>query len=408
MRFFNSVFEGFKTAMRALRINKGRTILTALCIIIGITMVTVVDAVTTGMDESFETSMAMLGRNVIYVQKWPWNDSGKEWWEIANRKEMKVEYAEFLEERSKLASTVAVYTERNVSVRYKEKLAENVGINGASANYLNIQGIDIVRGRMFTESEARSANKVAVIGMSLRDALFEEEDPLGKEIRIGGQKFTVIGLLEKQGNFLGLGDADNRLIIPIRAYGQIYGLRWGVSIGVKFPDEQSTIDGEYEIEGLMRQVRKLEATQENDFSINKPQAFEEQLASFKNGLYMGGFILVGLSLLIGGIGIMNIMFVSVRERTKEIGIRKAVGAKSWEILAQFLIEAVLICIVGGIVGVIFAGLATIGIDQVFTAKMNFKVVAFAFALCAFVGILFGFIPAYRAAKSDPIESLRFE
>ncbi|MCR9131861.1 MAG: ABC transporter permease [bacterium] len=407
MRFLFSLIEGLKVALKALSINKVRSVLTALCIIIGITMVTVVDAVTTGMDESFENSMAMLGRNVIYIQKWPW-DGDQEWWEIIGRKEMEVGYAEFLDERSKLASVVAAYTERSVPIRFEDKLIENVGINGASSNYLNIQGIDIVAGRMFTEGEVRSANKVVIIGQTIRSEFFEDSDPLGKQIRIGGQKFTVIGVLEKQGNFLGLGDADNRVIIPINAYGQIYGLRSGVNIGVKFPNEEAMLDGEYEIEGLMRQVRNLDATEENDFAINKPQAFEETLSAFKNGLYFGGFVLVGLSLLIGGIGIMNIMFVSVRERTKEIGIRKAVGAKSWEILTQFLIEAVMICIVGGVVGVALAGAATLAIDQVFTAKMNLSVVGVAFLICTFVGVIFGFIPAYKAAKSDPIESLRFE
>ncbi len=408
MRFLYSIFEGFKVAFRALRINKVRSVLTALCIIIGITMVTVVDSVTTGMDESFDNSMAMLGRNVVYVEKWPWDGGGKEWWEIANRKEMKIEYVEFLEERSRLASDIAATASRGATIRYKDKNAENVGLEGATANYLNIQGLNIERGRMFTEQEARSAVKVAVIGKSLQESLFENEEPLGKEIRIGGQKFIVIGILEKQGSFLGLGDADNRIIIPIKAYGQIFGLRWGIQLGIKFPNEEAAEDGEYEIEGLMRQVRQLDATEENDFAINKPQAFEEQLAAFKNGLYLGGFVLVGLSLLIGGIGIMNIMFVSVRERTKEIGIRKAVGAKSWEIMAQFLIEAIMICMVGGIFGVALAGILTALIDQFFTATMNMGVVLFAFLLCTFVGALFGFIPAYRAAKSDPIESLRFE
>ena len=158
----------------------------------------------------------------------------------------------------------------------------------------------------------------------------------------------------------------------------------------------------------MRQVRQLDATDENDFALNEPDTFRDQLEGIKNGIYMGGFLLVGLSLLIGGIGIMNIMFVSVKERTKEIGIRKAVGAKSWEILSQFLIEAIVLSLLGGIIGILVAAGFTILIDQVFTAQMNVQVVVVAVALCTVVGVTFGFIPAYKAAKSDPIESLRFE
>ena len=408
MRLITSIFEGLKIAFHSLRSNKLRAILTTLCIIIGITMVTIVDAVTTGMDVTFENSMAMLGQNVVYVEKWPWDGGDAEWWEIQNRKEMKIGYAEFLEDKSRYATTVAASANRNVSIRYQDKAAENVGINGATFNYLEIQGLNIEYGRMFTEQEVRSGSKVIVAGTSLVEALFENESPLGKEVRIGGQKFTIIGVLEKQGSFLGLGDSDNRAIMPISAYGQIYSLRWGIQIGVKFPSEEALEEGQYEIEGLMRQVRSLQATEENDFAINKPEAFKAQLEGVKNGIYIGGFVLVGLSLLIGGIGIMNIMFVSVKERTKEIGIRKAVGAKSWEILSQFLIEAVVICVLGGMLGVIIAGGLTILIDQVFTARMDVGVVIFAFSLCTFVGLLFGFIPAYRAAKSDPIESLRFE
>ncbi len=408
MRFLLSIKEGFKIAFYALRSNKVRSFLTTLCIIIGITMVTVVDTVTTGMDEVFENSMAMLGRNVVYVEKWPWNGGDLEWWEIINRPEMKVDYVEQIEEYSQLASTVTAAANRNVTVRYKKNAASMVGINGATSNYLSLQGLDIVDGRMFVESEVRSASKVAVIGQSLRDALFEQDNPIGKEVRLGGQRFTVIGVLSKQGNFLGLGDADNRIIVPISAYGNIYGLRSGIQIGVQFPDEETQVDGEYELEGVMRRIRGLDAKEENDFFINKPQAFEEQLNGIKNGLYFGGYGLMFLSLLIGGIGVMNIMFVSVRERTKEIGIRKAVGAKSWEILSQFLIEAIVICLLGGLFGIALAGIATVLINQIFIAKMNADVVLLAFTICTLVGVTFGFIPAYKAATADPIESLRFD
>lgn len=407
MRFLNSLLEGIKIAFLALSINKTRSFLTALCIIIGITMVTVVDAVTTGMDETFDSSMAMLGTNVVYIEKWPWDDD-QDWWEIAGRKEMQIDYVDFLSERSKYASNVSASANTNVSIRYKENTADRVQMSGTTANHLELQGLDIAEGRMYTQEEVRTAVNVVVVGASLKEALFEEQDALGKQIRIGGQRFIVIGVLEKQGSFLGLGDADNVALIPIYSYSQIYGLRRGIQIGVKFPDETNFEKGQYEIEGLMRQARQLDAAEENDFAINKPEVFKEILEGFKNGLYSVGFGLVALSLLIGGIGVMNIMFVSVRERTKEIGIRKAVGAKSWEILTQFLIEAIAICIAGGIFGVLLASIATFFIDRAFTATMNFGVIAIAFLICTMVGLVFGFIPAYRAAKSDPIESLRFE
>ncbi|MEX0721878.1 MAG: ABC transporter permease [Balneolaceae bacterium] len=407
MRIVNSFLEGLRIAFKALTVNKIRSILTALCIIIGITMVTIVDSVTTGMDITFEKSMAMMGQNVVYVEKWPWNGDGK-WWEYRNRKEMQLSYVNDISESSRYASNVSASANRYTSVRYQERNAESVGINGATANYLETAGLNIETGRMFTQEEVRSGSKIAVVGQTLTDALFQHENPLGKQVRLGGQKFTVVGILEKQGKFMGLEDTDNRVIVPISAFGQIFGLRRGVQIGVKFLDKASLMEGEYEVEGIMRRIRQLDATEGNDFAINKPEAFKEQLAGIKAGIYTVGFILSGLSLLIGGIGVMNIMFVSVRERTKEIGIRKAVGAKSWEILCQFLLEAIAICLLGGVIGVALAGGITVLINQVFVAVMNFSVVFLGFSICTVVGVVFGFIPAYRAAKSDPIESLRFE
>jgi putative ABC transport system permease protein len=409
MRIINSFTEGFKIALGALKTNKIRSILTALCIIIGITMVTIVDSVTTGMDITFEKSMSMMGQNVVYVEKWPWGMGGEyKWWEYRNRQEMELDYVDRIRESSRYANNVTGAANRQTSVRYEEKSAEQVGLSGTTANYLEIQGLNIAEGRMFVQEEVRSGTKVAVIGNTLKESLFELENPLGKNIRLGGQRFTVVGVLEKQGKFLGLEDTDNRIIIPINAYGQIYGLRSGLQIGVQFPDQATLREGEYELEGIMRRIRQIDATEENDFALNKPEAFKQQLEGMKAGIYAVGFILSGLSLLIGGIGVMNIMFVSVRERTKEIGIRKAVGAKSWEIMTQFLLEAIAICLLGGVIGVALAGGLTILINQAFVAVMNVSVVLLGFAICTTVGVVFGFIPAYRAAKSDPIESLRFE
>ncbi|WP_138430055.1 ABC transporter permease [Fodinibius saliphilus] len=408
-RFINSSWEGLKISLNALRINKTRSVLTTLCIIIGIVMVTLMNAVSNGMDSEFDKSMAMMGQNVIYVETQPWNRGPDyKWWEYRNRRDMKLDYVEEIKEASRLASEVSATVAQSATIRYKDTSTEGVFLAGVTQKYFDTAGLDVEQGRVFTTEEVRRGQKVTVLGATLADKLFERGTPLGKEIRISGQEFTVIGILEKQGKFLGLADMDRRAITPITVYGQIYGLRSGIQLAVKFPNEEIMKEGEYEVEGIMRRIRGLEATEENDFSINKPQAFKAQLESFKTGLYIVGGALTALSLIIGGIGVMNIMFVSVRERTKEIGIRKAVGAKAWEILYQFLIEAVVMCLLGGLIGLAISYPLSLLLNQLFIASIDLSVVFSAFILCSLVGLVFGFIPAYKAAKSDPIESLRYE
>lgn len=408
-RFINSTWEGFKISLSALGINKTRSILTTLCIIIGIVMVTLMNAVSNGMDNEFDKSMAMMGQNVIYVETQPWQRGPDyKWWEYRSRPEMKLEYINQISEASRLASDVSASAARGTSIRYKDQSAEGVFMAGVTDGYFDTAGLNIETGRVFTREELRRGTKVVVLGATIAEKLFDGEIPLDKEIRVGGQQFRVIGILEKQGKFLGLADMDRRAIAPITAYGQIFGLRSGIQVAVKFPSEEIMEEGQYEIEGIMRRIRQLDATADNNFEINKPQAFEQQLASFKTGLYLVGGALTVLSLIIGGIGVMNIMFVSVRERTKEIGIRKAVGAKSWEILYQFLIEAIVMCLMGGLVGLAFAYPLSLLLNQLFIATIDLSVVIAAIILCSVVGLIFGFIPAYRAAKSDPIESLRYE
>ena len=408
-RLLTGTWEGLKISLRALGINKTRSVLTTLCIIIGIVMVTLMNAVSNGMDAEFDKSMAMMGQNVVYVEKQPWGGGPDyEWWEYRNRREMKLSYIEQIRQSSRLASFISAVAARSTTIRYEDKSSDNVFLAGVTERYFDTAGLDIAEGRAFTAEEIRRGVKVAVLGATLVETFFEREDPIGKNIRVGGQRFRVIGVLEKQGKFLGLSDMDRRAITPITAYGQIFSLRSGIQIAVKFPDKMSAEEGEYEIEGIMRRIRNLDATEENDFAINKPEAFQEQLSSFKTGLYIVGGALTFLSLIIGGIGVMNIMFVSVRERTREIGIRKAVGAKSWEILYQFLIEAVLMCLMGGLVGLGLAYPLSILLNQLFVASIDLSVVIGAFVLCSLVGLVFGFIPAYKAAHSDPIESLRYE
>lgn len=408
-RFFRSLWEGLKISLRAISKNKTRSSLTTICIVIGIVSVTSMTTLIDGINRSFESSLQMLGQNVVYVEKWPWGLGGDyKWWDYINRSEMKVKYASEIEETSRFVEAASASSFRNRSVRYKEKSVEGVTIEGSTESITRTNPAEIEEGRFFTSEEARRGANMAVLGQSVAEALFDQEYPLGKQVRISGQRFFVIGLLQKQGKFLGIEDTDNRIVIPMGTFQQVFGSRGDVRIAVKFPDAQTFEEGKYEIEGTMRRIRQLDPLEENDFAINKPEAFQQQYDAMTYAIYGIGIFLTSLALFIGGIGVMNIMFVSVKERTKEIGIRKAVGAKSWEILMQFLIEAVIICIVGGAIGVLLSVITTQVINQLFVAYLSWQTVALAIFICTVIGVIFGFLPAYRAAKSEPIESLRYE
>ena len=408
-KFLVSLSEGSKIAFSALWTNKMRATLTTTCIVIGIVSVTAMNTITDGVDRSFDESMDMLGRNVVFVEKWPWGFGGEyKWWEYRNRREMRLDYTDQLRMLVPSASQVSASASRNTNIRYQDRTVESAQLTGATATYFQTAGLNIEDGRAFSAEEDQRAARVVILGASVANALFPNSDPLNKQVRIRGQRFTVIGTLEKQGNFLGLEDGDNRLVMPISAYGTIYDLRWGVQLSVQFPDEETLAEGEYEVIGAMRQIRGLDPLDDDDFAINQAALFEREFQSMKVAIYGIGIFLTGLALFVGGIGVMNIMFVSVKERTKEIGIRKAVGAKSWEIMLQFLMESIVICLFGGVIGVLLSIGITELINQIFVAYMDWTTVLNAILICTAVGLLFGYLPSSRAAKSDPIESLRYE
>lgn len=404
-----SITEGIKIAFVAISANKTRAVLTTACIVIGIVSVTTMNTVTDGVDRSFDESMDMLGRNVLFVDKQPWHFGGEyKWWELRNRPEMQLSYVDDIKNRSQLVSEVSAVVNRSTMVRYIDRELRSVPVSGVTSGYSITASVDIEDGRFFSEDEEQRRANVAIIGATISEALFPDVDPLGKQIRMRGQRFTVIGVMAKKGNFLGVEDTDNRIIIPITSMQQIFSIRFGMQLSVQFPNEEIMEEGEYELIGIMRQIRQLDPMEENNFAINKTSMFEEQFKSMKIVIYGIGIFLTGLALFVGGIGVMNIMFVTVKERTKEIGIRKAVGAKSWEILFQFLIEAVVICCVGGLIGMVFSLGITKIINMYFIAYMDWGTVFNAFLICAFIGLFFGYLPSKKAASSDPIESLRYE
>mgnify|MGYP001228055436 CR=1 FL=1 len=404
-----SLFEGFKIAWASLWANKMRAFLTTFGIVIGIVSVTTMATLIDGVNRGFESSLNMLGQNVLYVQKWPWGFGGQyNWWEYINRREMEVRYAEQIEDMSETVEAVAAMMYARTTATFESEVVERVDVRGVSTSYIITGAIEIADGRFFTEEENRAARSVTVIGHGVAEALFGEREAVGRTIRAMGQRFEVIGVMEEQGNFLGLESFDNQIIIPIQTYGRIYGFRRGVQLQVKFANEELLQQGEYEVEGVMRRIRRLEPGQPNDFAINKLDMFRQQYKVMTGAIYAIGYFLTALALFIGGIGVMNIMFVSVKERTKEVGIRKAIGAKSSEILYQFLVESVVICAFGGLIGVIFSVGTSYLVNQFFVAYMDWTTVLWAFIICTIVGVTFGFLPAYKAAKADPIESLRYE
>jgi putative ABC transport system permease protein len=409
MVLLRSFIESTKIAWVALWANKMRAALTTFGIVIGIVSVTTMATLIDGINRSFESSLKMLGTNVLYIQKWPWSFGPEyNWWDFINRRDMEVRYAERLEELSTTAQAVAAIMYEQDILRFESKSVERADLRGVTPSYAITGAVELQSGRFFSEDDYMRGANLIVIGTDISDALFEDRDPVGQTIKVGGLRFEVIGVLAKQGKFLGLESFDGQAIMPATTFGKMYGFRRFVQIQAKFENEVLLEEGEYELEGLMRRIRRLEPGTPSDFSINKLDMFREQYAVMTGAIYGIGIFLTALSLFVGGIGVMNIMFVSVKERTKEVGIRKAIGAKSREILWQFLTESVVICMFGGLIGVLLSVGTTALVNNLFVAYLSWDTVMLAFGICAITGVVFGFLPAWRAAKSDPIESLRYE
>ena len=397
--------ENFKISLSAVFANKTRSILTALGIIIGILSVTLMGTLISGLDKSFESSMSWLGKDILYVSRYEWF-SDMEWWEVRNRPRMLPEYVNKIKEKSQYALAVAPVMQRGASLSFEDK-STRTEIFGTNEEYMETISTNIAIGRFFTKNEDRSGSRVTVIGEGIREAFFGDKDPVGKYIKIDDIKFRVIGVLEKQGKFLGLFSVDKQAILPFGAYKRIFSKRGWMRLSVKVPDDKLE-DGLDEIISVMRHIRGLKPNEKNDFAINQTKAFEKQYKALKIAIGGTGIFITLLSLVVGGIGIMNIMFVSVKERTREIGVRKAIGATKGMIMGQFLMEAVTICLFAGSVGILLAYIFSFFINKFFPSELPIFLSLVAMFMSIVVGVISGFIPSYRASKLDPIDSLRYE
>jgi len=403
-------------AAQQVAVNRTRSCLTILGVVIGIVAVILMGTAVSGIDTGFDRSMSLLGDDVLYVEQWPWTP-GEDFWLYRNRPDIRLADANRLNEI--IAATPNSHLRLAVpapatmqTVTHGTRQLSNVYTMGTTSDYALVGITDCRSGRFLNEPESRGGRNVCVIGLDVAENLFGAEEPLGKTLKIGNQSYQVIGVFERQGSFLGLFSFDSQVVIPLASYAKYFKTgSESASIRVKVNDRGQMDEAREELRGAFRRVRGLLPEQADNFSINEQQAFRSTLGPVKAGLAIAGLFITGLALFVGAIGIMNITFVSVRERTREIGTRKALGARRRTILMQFLIEAVTICLLGGVIGWILAfGLFSLVAFSFPGFPIRFSPGLLVVALVASVltGIFSGFVPAWQASRLSPVEALRYE
>jgi len=408
MNLLAEIKENIVISYRAITANKLRSFLATLGIVIGITSVTLMQTAIEGISRAFEKSIAAVGADVLYVQKFEW--FGKEDWSFyRNRKDITMAQYDYLNKNSQTAAVMCPSVGGTRTLKFNDLVLENVFVLGTTFEYQTTFGLNLEDGRFFTQRESDGGYPVCVIGTEIRKAFFENTNPIGKSIKIGSYSFRVIGVVEKQGSLLGLFSLDNRVIIPIDRFFGLFGGKRGLSINIKAADINNMEDTKEEVTSIMRKARKVPYGVRDDFGVNQQEAFKSTFESLTSLIKIIGTLITSLSLIVGSVGIANIMFVSVKERTKEIGIRKAIGAKRRTILFQFLIESCSICLLGGIIGIMISFPISLIIDAfVLPTAMPLWVIVLALFVSLLFGVLAGFFPAYNAAKMDPVDSLRYE
>jgi len=408
MNLFVEIKESIKIAITAITAHKMRSILAALGIVIGITAVTLMQTAIEGINRAFESSIAAVGADVLYVQKFEW--FGKQDFEFyRNRKDITVQNFEFLKKYIQTATAVCPTVGTPRTLQFGSLTLNNVYVIGTTDEYQKTLGVNIDDGRFFSSKESEGGYPVCVIGMDVKNGFFSNVNPIGKIIKVGTHSFRIAGVLEKQGSMLGLFSLDNRVVIPIERFFKIYGTKRSLSINIKAADLNNLDETKEEVTSIMKKARKIPTGKPIDFGVNQQSGFTDTYNQLTFLIKAIGLLITSLSLVVGSVGIANIMFVSVKERTKEIGIRKAIGARRRTIMMQFLIESVIICLAGGLIGLMIAFPISLIIDAfVLPTAMPLWVVVLGLVVSIFFGVMSGFFPAYNAAKMDPVDSLRYE
>lgn len=419
MKILDEILEGFTQSFDSMKSNKLRTFLATLGVVIGISFVVLMGWALSGLDNALLQSIRILGEDILYVDKWDWA-GGKRWEEVRNRKPITLYQAKQLIEGATFAElAVPGASAWRVNVKVRNDIYSGLSVFGTSADFGQLPSGEVTDGRFFTPFEERLTTNIAVLGYKAATSLFSGQSPLGQIIYLEGRKFQVVGVIKKQGTMF-VDFIDDRIYIPLGTFLNIYGgvNSKNISVAIKVSDINKMDEVREEVRGLMRTIRNLKPWQDDDFSINETKAFEEIISKFRHYIWGIGLGMTILSFIVGIIGIMNIIYVSVTERTKEIGIRKAVGAKNRHIFSQFLVESASLCLFGALSSIVFCSILVFLLSTFLPkilpdARFLQPVIPFDFILIAslvaiIVGILAGLLPAMRASRIDPTESLRYE
>ncbi len=412
--FFRLFKEGFIFAINSVIVNKLRTFLSLFGITIGIFSIISVFTVLDWMEKSIRDSISSLGDNVIYVQKFPWSfDPNLAWWDIIKWPAISDRDYQSILKKSTKSETACFVASQPEKIKYKKNITSDVNVAAITLEFQNIRSFEIDKGRYFSPFEASSGKNVAIIGSEIARRLFEKTEAVGKEISIAGFKTTVIGVLKKEGKG-GISDngLDELTLVPIN-FGKSF-----INMRNRFIETQLIIKAKPgvaiqelsdETTMILRAARSLRPEETSDFSVNRASMISQGLDSIFVAINIGGWIIGGFSILVGGFGIANIMFVSVKERTNIIGIQKALGAKRFFILQQFLVESMLLSILGGLLGVFMIFLGTLVINYLWDLNMYLTVgnIFLAVFISGIIGVIAGYAPANAASKMDPVEAIGY-
>ncbi len=414
MLLIRLIFESFRFAWSALKMNLLRTVLSLLGVTVGIFSIIGVLTLVDSLEKSLKDSFGFLGANVMYVQKWPWSfENNYPWWKYVNRPQTSYDEFKFIEANMSEGIGISIFADRSgLTVKKGSNSISGVNLSGITFGHSEVYDMPISQGRYFTMQEVESGRNVVLIGANIAEALFPNTEASGRRIKLKGLNYTVVGVLKEQGeNFIGTPSSDDNCFIPYRSFRKLYatGKMFGVEsvVAVKGRDNDQKLKLlEGDLTGLMRRKRGLRPRDESNFALNRSEMVADQLGILFKQVSFIGFLIGLFAMLVGGFGIANIMFVSVKERTNIIGIQKSLGAKNYFVLWQFLFESIFLCVLGGLAGLFLVYLTTFIPLGSFQIIMNMKNIILGLVIAATVGTLSGIIPAVMAARMDPVIAIR--